>query len=66
MTRKFCNMCGREMDWADDSAEFNIHTYLGYGTRYDGGYLRLDLCCNCMERLIEECELNPVEENEYE
>lgn len=62
MTRKICNMCGREMDTFDLEEDFGIHTRLGYGTKYDGCWLELDLCCHCMELLIEECEISPIVE----
>ena len=60
MVRKVCNMCGRDMDEVDEYENFSIHMSLGYGTKYDGAYLELDLCCHCMELLIEECEISPV------
>lgn len=58
-------MCGREMDEIDISEDLGIHTMLGYGTKYDGHELNLDLCCACMNRIIEECEINPVVEESY-
>ena len=60
MKKCYCNMCGKEMDFFDVQEDFSIHTTLGYGTKFDGGYLELDLCCSCMEDVIEHCKIDPV------
>lgn len=56
----FCNKCGKRLDIFDIQEEFCIESRLGYGTKYDGDYLRLDLCCDCMEELIDSCKINPI------
>ena len=59
-----CNKCGNKFsDW-DNSEDFKIHSRLGYGTKYDGCYLELDLCCKCMEELIESCTISPIVYND--
>lgn len=61
MLRKVCNMCGKDFDEWDNQENFAIVSYLiGYGSKYDGSALRLDLCCDCMDMLIEKCKLNPL------
>jgi len=55
-----CNKCGKKFDIYDEQEQFSINRWLGYGTKYDGGHLELDLCCKCMEELIESCKVNPV------
>lgn len=60
----FCNLCGKEMDRWDRQEGFSIHRRCGYGTKYDGETLELDICCDCMERLIDSCRLSPIE-SEY-
>jgi hypothetical protein len=55
-----CNQCGRVFDIWDTQANFSIRGQLGYGTKYDGERLELDLCCDCMERLIGTCVIPPV------
>lgn len=55
-----CNKCGKEFDLWDRQEAFHIYRDLGYGTKYDGSFLELDLCCKCMEELIESCSDNPV------
>lgn len=55
-----CNKCGKPFDRWDEQENFHIYGYLGYGTKYDGSTLELDLCCSCMEDLIDECKVNPI------
>lgn len=57
-----CNMCGKKFDIWDVQENFSITRRLGYGTKYDGDDLRLNLCCDCMEKLIDACDLSPVTE----
>ena len=59
--RIYCNKCGKEMDEFDIQEQFQIQTRLGYGSKYDGDMLDIDLCCECMDKLIEECEIPPVD-----
>lgn len=58
--QKACNMCGREFDMWDAQEDFTIERYLGYGTKYDGERLSLHLCCFCMEKIIDACEISPI------
>lgn len=58
-----CNKCGKVLDFWDKQENFSINTILGYGTKYDGDSLELDLCCDCMEKLIDECVISPIREN---
>lgn len=58
-----CNRCGKELDIWDKQERFSIHTRLGYGTKYDGDILEINLCCSCMEKLIDECVISPIKEN---
>lgn len=55
-----CNMCGKEMDVWDTRHDFAIYDRIGYGSKYDGERLRLDLCCSCMDRIIDACRISPV------
>ncbi len=57
-----CNMCGRKFDIWDEQENFSIHTRLGYGTKYDGDCLEFDICCDCMETLIDKCAISPIKE----
>ena len=56
----YCNMCGKRLEFYDKQAGFSIHRDLGYGTKYDGDHLDLDLCCTCMEHIIDQCKITPL------
>lgn len=55
-----CNICGKSFDFWDENENFSIRKWMGYGTRFDGDYLDLDICCGCMEKLIDQCKISPV------
>lgn len=59
----YCNKCGKEMDFWDRQEEFSINTKCGYGTKYDGSTIELELCCDCMEELVDSCKISPVIDN---
>lgn len=63
MTKKemYCNLCGSRFGFYDEQAEFSIHKHIGYGSKNDGAYVELDICCNCMDALIERCAIRPIE-----
>lgn len=61
-----CNKCGKPLDIWDMQEDFHIYKRLGYGTKYDGAKLELDLCCKCLESLAEECEISPIIEDNNE
>ena len=58
-----CNKCGKRLDEWDIQEEFRFYGRLGYGTTYDGNSIELDLCCECMEELIDSCAISPIVEN---
>lgn len=57
-----CNKCGKKFDEWDTEESFRFYSpfALGYGTKYDGSKLELDLCCECMEELIDSCKVSPI------
>lgn len=55
-----CNKCGKPFDMWDEQENFHIYRDLGYGTKYDGSKLELDLCCKCLEDLAEQCKISPI------
>lgn len=57
----YCNKCGKKMDVYDTQQNCSIQGQLGYGSEYDGEFLDLDLCCECMDKLINECKISPIE-----
>lgn len=58
-----CNKCGKEFDMWDEYEGLSVGRLLGYGTKYDGEYLRLNLCCKCLESLIDSCKISPLKNN---
>lgn len=65
--KTLCNLCGKEFDEWDKKEWFGLHTRVGYGSKFDGDGIDLDLCCECfdklMDKLISECKINPIVEN---
>lgn len=47
-----CNMCGKEFTQLDIQENRGIHDIFGYGSRYDGDTIDLDLCCECFDKLF--------------
>lgn len=48
-----CNWCGDVMTAEEENNGINLHTFLGYGTKFDGKDFNLDLCPKCTEEFIE-------------
>lgn len=62
MRKTICNLCGEDFDFWDEQEDYSIYKRIGYGSRYDGKHLSLDICCKCMDELIGRCVISPVEE----
>ena len=60
-----CNKCGNRLSEWDIQEDFSIYSHLGYGTKYDGSKLELDLCCKCMDELIDSCAISPIVDDRY-
>lgn len=63
MANKICNKCAKEFDMWDEQEGIIVFRKLGYGTVYDGETLDLNLCCGCVESLIESCIISPLKSN---
>lgn len=61
-----CNMCGKELELTDVSA-LHAHSVIGYGSKYDGDKIDLNLCCDCcdiiLDYILPKCKISPLEEN---
>lgn len=53
MKEYFCNKCGKKMDIFDLQTGVRMHDVLGYGSKYDGSTVNLDLCSQCTDELID-------------
>lgn len=65
-----CNMCGKTFDEWDYQENFCFDTHIGYGSRYDLNRLRLNLCIDCFDRVLDfilpQCKENPLSEYQFE
>lgn len=62
--KNVCNYCGKELDVFDLQQDFFIHTRIGYGSIYDGDFVRLQLCCDCFDKLVGACKVSPIIEDD--
>lgn len=60
MSIKYCNVCGKRFDEWDNQENIHIHQRLGYGSKYDGEYIELDMCLCCLDELIDGCKIFPI------
>ena len=63
-TITYCNYCGKEFDFTDSILGFHAEQRLGFGSIYDGDLFYIDLCCGCLDRLIDSCKITPIEDVE--
>lgn len=47
-----CNCCGKIINAQDYEYGLGVHKKLGYGSIYDGKEIDLDLCCDCLDKLL--------------
>lgn len=59
-----CNVCSKEFNQIDKMCGINFKTQIGYGSKYDGECLDMDICCSCfdkgMEKLLKCCKVSPI------
>jgi len=55
-----CNYCGIEFDEFDKNQDLKIHTLVGYGSKHDGERILLRFCCDCFDKIIDECKISPT------
>ena len=60
MNIRYCNICGSKMDVWDVQEDYTIHTRIGYGSKYDEEEIELHICCDCMDKLIDNCAISPL------
>lgn len=50
-----CDMCGKEFNEFDRQEDFGFYyPNIGYGSKFDGTHISIDLCCDCFDKMIEE------------
>lgn len=50
---KHCTMCGKLMDTWDENLNFTVDHEIGYGSKYDCHSLHIDLCCDCLDKVVD-------------
>lgn len=64
MTKILCNVCGEDPRLKKVHIEIDIHQPIGYGSRYDGDKIDLDVCANCVDTVLEAisnvCKIPPI------
>ena len=64
--RKYCSMCGKRFNMWDLQNNFVIHKYrICYGSVHDEMGLCLELCNECMDKIIQTCEISPVTDEPF-
>ena len=59
--KRVCNYCGKELDLFDLQEDFSIHRqHIGYGSIHDGDNVDLQLCCDCFDKLVSECNVSQL------
>lgn len=54
-----CNLCGNTFDMYDLHEGYGIKRKLGYGATHDGSFVIINICCSCMQKMIDECAIPP-------
>lgn len=50
--RRCCSMCGKKLGTRDKDGNHFVHHIIGSGSQYDRHILTLNLCCRCLDSLI--------------
>lgn len=64
-TITYCNRCGKEFDETDMMCDFHVRRRIGYGSVHDGELFVLDLCCDCLDNLIDSCKIKPILDRDF-
>ena len=64
--KTLCNVCGQPFTDFDENAHIGLHTRIGYGSKHDGETIDVDICCSCLDKLMDKysdkCAINPIHE----
>lgn len=52
-SKKQCTMCGKNFDLWDEQENFYLNRRIGYGSFRDGCQVKLQLCCECFDRVLD-------------
>lgn len=57
---KVCNVCGKHLEVLDRDPDYTIGIRMGYGTDHDLEYAEIHMCCECLDKLVGSCVVNPI------
>ena len=60
MNVKRCNLCGNVIDPMTGRGGIHISEELGYGSKYDMDLLDMEICYECLDRIVDACRISPV------
>lgn len=49
-----CDLCGKFLNEHDELESFGLHCEVGYGSKYDGCSINIDICCECFDKMMDE------------
>ena len=50
-----CDLCGKFFNTLDEQEHFGLHYHnVGYGSKYDGCHIDIDMCCDCFDKMMTE------------
>ena len=50
-----CDLCGKTFNAFDEQEYFGLHYHnVGYGSKYDGCHIDIDMCCGCFDKMMTE------------
>lgn len=66
-----CDMCKKKFNEWDAQENFGCNINVGYGSKYDTKHIKMNLCCDCFDKLFDKeilpnCKENPITEEEYD
>ena len=50
---KTCTKCGKVFDECDEENQFGLQYVPGYGSGFDGENIKIDLCCDCFDEVVQ-------------
>lgn len=55
-----CNVCGTEFDLWDEIEGNEISMRRMYGSKYDGDDICIKICIECLDDIVDRCEVSPL------
>lgn len=63
MTVTRCDICGKEFNEYDLYEDCGIHHTCGYGSKHDGHEIKIDMCIECFDKLIDNALENVIDKD---